>query len=575
MVNEAQSSNRTRIIVLATGALLAALLVVVIFAFIVLEGDGDSGEGVTVESAKLMPADTFMHASFNPNLDQVKNFEVIDRAWGDNPLIKEGLTEMLDSMKVEGLDYKAEIEPWLGDEVAFSMGGDIAAMMVETPLGGASPAVPEFIVAIATKDKAASDKFLDRMRVDAEQDGTEWQETEYEGVKIAYSEPEYEWDTGVAYATVDNLIILTTGDLEAMKAAIDARDGDNLAGNQNYKDVLAKLPADQIGYGYMDMGVYMDAVLDAAGPELADLPPELFNLDMLEAFKGAGFSVGFEPNGLRIDYVVVYDQDALGESVLGTQASPNQAVGRVPASTLFYLSASGLGNVLQAGLDTIKAMPDQPPDLEEQMQMLTAMLGVSVEDLIEMLSGEFALAVTHDPAGIAGDPSVPVGASFLIEAKDQGKFETLLRSLSGLLTLGAEMELPTQTINDVEVTVVQDPFTESMIVGWGVGKGFFALGTSQELLEAAFGGGPKLADDATYKAATAPLPKEKSGIFYVNVEGLLKIVVEAMGPWERESFDKEGRALLEPIKAISAAAEPLDKNKDSMSGTLFILIESE
>jgi len=48
-----------------------------------------------------------------------------------------------------------------------------------------------------------------------------------------------------------------------MKAAIDARDGTNLSNNQNYKDVLAKLPADQIVYGYMDMSGFADTLTEA------------------------------------------------------------------------------------------------------------------------------------------------------------------------------------------------------------------------------------------------------------------------------------------------------------------------
>lgn len=592
MVQETQSSNRTLIILLAVGALLFALLVVAAVLVFVL-GQGDSEEGAAAaESAKLMPADTFMYVSFNPHLDEVKNFEVIEKAWGDNPLIQQALSEMLAEMAAEGVDYRTEIEPWLGNEIAFSMGSNFLAAMDtaiegvfeeiadslsgvpgQSPQVGAPP-VPQFAIAIATTDKNASDKFLDKLRAETQQDGTTFQETEHGGVKIFYYEPQYEWDSGMAYATVDDFIVLTTG-LEAMQALIDARDGDNLAENQNYKDVLDKLPADQISYGYLDAGAYMEAALQAAGPALAEIPSELFDPQQLQAIKGMGFSVGFEPNGLRVDFVSLFDKDALPESMLGMQASPNKAAGHVPASTLFYISGGGLGDALQMGLDMITAMPDVPPDFDEQMQRLTGMLGVSLDDLVEMLSGEFALAITHDPAGIGGDPSVPIGLSVLIEAREREKLETLLSQLSMLLGMGAEMQFPTQEISGVEVTTIPNPYGQGMIAGWGIGPDFCAFGTSQELLEAAFGGGgAKLADDATYKATTAPLPGETSGVFYMNLEKLFDVMAETMSPWERESFD-QNRPLLAPIKAISAASEPYDKDKGWISGTLFVLIESE
>jgi len=591
MVNETKSSNRRLVSVLAVGALLLALVVAIIVVVLAI-GGRDQDEGATAAgSAEFMPQDSFMFVTFNPHLDQANNFEVLDRAWGDNALIQKGLAELLGSMQEEGLDYKADIEPWLGDEIAFSIGSDFFAALggsidstfaeiegalsgetLPSPTVGAMPAVPEFTLAVATTDTAESDKFLGKLRAEAD---TAWMDTEYEGVNIAYSEPESDEDVGAAYATIGDFVFLTAGGLETMQKIVDAQDGANLASNQNYQDVLDKLPADQIGYGYIDAGAYLESMLELAGPELADLPVELLNPDQLTAVKGAGFSVGLEPNGLRVDFVAAYDKDALPEGMLGSQASCGKSAGRVPANTLFYLCGSGLGNVIQMGLDAVQAMPDQPEDLDEQLQMATAMLGVSLEEMIEMLSGEFAVAVTHNPAGIAGDPSLPVGASFLVEAEDEDKFQRLLNSVSSLLALGAEMEFPKETLSGVEVQTIPDPFSGNMIAGWGVGEGFFAIGTSTELLEAAFGGaGDKLDATATYKAAIEPLPKEKAGIFFMNLDGLLQIVVESMGDQDRESFE-EARPLLAPIKAISAATESYSEDKAVVAGTFFIMIEGE
>jgi hypothetical protein len=279
---------------------------------------------------------------------------------------------------------------------------------------------------------------------------------------------------------------------------------------------------------------------------------------------------------MRVDFVALYDKEALPEDMLGTEAVSQKTAGRVPADTLFYMSGSGLGNVIQMGLDAITALPDQPPDLDEQLNMLTSLLGVSVEDLVEILSGEFAIAVTHDPSGIGGDPSIPVGVSFVMEATDADKFRSMLDSLTSLLALGAEMEFPKEFINDVEVTTIADPASGNLVVGWGVSNEFFAIGTSQGLLEAAFSGGDGKLADVTYYQDTvvAELPEQTTGVFFMNLDGLLRIVEEAMDTSERESFE-QARSLLAPIKAMGAGAEPIDPSKDSASGTLFILIESE
>lgn len=595
MVSESKSSNRNLFIILSVVAVVLIVAAGAVIAAVVLGGD-DSSEGASIaDSAKLMPNDTLGYFAFNPHLDQVKNFEAIEKIWGDNPLLTKGLAEMLGSMQEEGLDYEADIQSWLGDEVAVAMGAGALASMsgdldtsfeqlgdaltggsVEAPMDQMKDVpVPEFIIVAATKDTSASDSFLDKLKAEAEKEGNAWQETVYNGVEILFLEPESEGESGVAFATVDNYVVLAAGGPESIQAVIDAKDGSHLAENQNFQDVMAKLPAEQAGYGYMDLSAYVDSMLQAMGPALAEMPVDLFNPEQLDALKGAGFSFGFEPNGLRVDFVSVYDQDAVPESPMMAQAIANIAAERVPADALFYVSGSGLGGMVQTMVDAIKAMPDQPEDLDEQLQLLTAMLGVSFDELIEMLSGEFALAVLSDPAGLGGDPSMPIGVSFLLEAKDEAKFQSLLNSVSGLLKLSGEMDLTEGTVAGVEVMMIPGFTSSDPIAGLGVGNGFFAIATNEDLLEAAFGGDiAKLSQDPTYEAVLAQLPKEVSGILFLNMEEIMGIATQAMGPSDLDSFE-EAQSLLGPIKAVGAGMESISSDRDSASGTLFILVESD
>jgi hypothetical protein len=589
MTEESKSPNRTLIIVLAVGALVLALGAGVIAAVVILGGD-DTAEGAEVaQSAALMPEDTFMFAAFNPHLDQAENYEVIERAWGDSPLIQMGLGEILSSMEKDGFSYKDDIEPWLGDEISFGMMGDLAGMMflgVESSFSGIPgqlpqmdeiPEIPQFVITVATSDADASKAFMRDLRDKSGEEGVQWEDTVYQGVDIAHSDPGSQGEPAMAYAVVDNALVIAVGGLEPMQAVVDAWAGtsQNLTNNQDFQDVLAKLPAGQIGYGYVDVGAYMDALMEAAGSELAGVAPELINPEQYAAFKGAGFSGGFESNGLRVDFVTLYDKDALPEDMLGTQEISDQTAGRVPAGALIYLAGAGLGDQVQMLLDTVQSMPDQPEDLEEQLQMMTAFLGVTFEELIEMLSGEFALAVAADPGGLGGDSSMPVGVGFLLEAKDEGKFERLINSISSLVSLSGEMELGKETIGGVEVATIPGQTSEDVLAGVGVGEGYFVIATNRELLETAFGGGDdNLADAEAYKTAVAPLPETRSGLFFMNMSQFLALAEGAMDPMERESF-AEAKPVLGPIKAISAGAEPFDANKDSMSGVLFFLIESE
>jgi hypothetical protein len=313
----------------------------------------------------------------------------------------------------------------------------------------------------------------------------------------------------------------------------------------------------------------MSGALGMGGLATLGVDPEQF-----EALHGVGFSFGFDPQGIRFDFVTTYDKGALPEGLSAT-ASPNKAIEHVPADTLLYFSGANLGGVIKSFVDIAMAQPGMGmEDVEESLQMMESQLGLKLDDLYEALSGEYSLAVTHDAAGIMGDPSVPVGALIQIENKKEETFKQLM-SIAGLALMGSEAGmLDTAEIGGVSVTLVNGPTGEPM-VGWGLSDDFFALGTSRGLLETAFDGGDKLADDATFKAAIAPLPTKNTGYFYANVAGGMDLLYQAMSPWEQESFDREGRAILAPIKAIGGASEPMGREKDSASGTLFVLMEGE
>jgi hypothetical protein len=311
-----------------------------------------------------------------------------------------------------------------------------------------------------------------------------------------------------------------------------------------------------------ETGASEQAVLDAINPE------------QLRAFQGAGFSFGFDANGIRFDAVSVYDKDALPEGIPAT-ASPNKAIEHTPADALMYLSGANLGGVVKSVIDLVMTQPGlEMEDFTESLEMLETQLGIKLDDLYEALSGEFSVAITYDAAGIMGDPSTPVGALLQIENKKEAFFKQLM-SFAGLALLGGGSDMAdTVEIGDVSVTLIKGPTGETM-VGWGLSTEFFALATSQGLLEIAFDGGDKLADDPTFKAVTAVLPKDNAGYFYLNVAQGMDVLYQAMSGGEQEEFDREARDVLGPIKALGAASQPVSRDQDTASATLYILLEGQ
>jgi hypothetical protein len=330
----------------------------------------------------------------------------------------------------------------------------------------------------------------------------------------------------------------------------------------------------------MNMGQFVDAMTDAFAEMSAEMDAsekaalDAMDLEQLRAFQGGGFSFGFDANGIRFDAASVYDKDALPEAIPAT-ASPNKAIEHTPADALMYLSGANLGGIVKSVMDLVMTQPGmEMEDVTESLEMLETQLGIKLDDLYEALSGEFSVAITYDAAGILGDPSTPVGALVQIENKKEEVFKQLM-SIAGLALLGGDSDMiDTVEIGDVSVTLIKGPTGEPM-VGWGLSNEFFALATSQGLMETAFDGGDKLADDPTFKAVTAVLPKDNAGYFYLNVAQGVDVLYQAMSGWEQEEFDREARPVLAPIKALGAASQPVSRDQDTSTATLYILLEGQ
>ncbi len=580
---DAKHWNRRPIISLAVASLLVAFTVIVTVFLVVTQAKSDATKEVSLaSSASIVPFDTFTFVSFNPHLDQTDSFDVTKQAWTDTTLLKEALTEFQRLIKVENLDLAAEISPWMGNEMSFAIVGDIVSLVSKEVSWGKtalviSKAMPEMVVAISTQDRAASNQFLDQLGAGMDEKNTAFLETDYKDVKVFYTEPIHEGDWGVAYATFDDWVVLTTGGLETMKTIIDAsQEGPTLAENPDYAAVLERLPPDQVGYAYLDLDTYIQAGLAAAGPELEEIPIEALDSNDLRAFKKIGFSVDLEPNGVHVNMVMTFDQGTPLSEIVGTKSIPNSAANFVPDSTFFYCSTSGLDQIVQVGLDIVKSNPDLAmPNFDQSIELLEGILGIKVQDLLNMLSGEFALALNPGPSQVAEASSLPLGLSLLIEAKHYTEYEELLAKIAVMMKRFTDINVSAKFIDDAQAWTLEDPVTKGTLAAWGVDENFFILASAEELLKVAFGDrGAKLADDAIYQAVMDALPDTGGVFLYVDLNKFGGLVGQNMSPEEQEKNNQTDPDFVDSIKALGFVSEPLKPEKGAVSSELFVLIGS-
>ena len=568
-VPSGRKRGRLGIVLLALGALLLALIACGGIAFVMRDQLVTLlpflQQGEESRAAEIVPPDSFLFATFNPNLQQADNFDLLKRAWGDMPGVGDKLENWPAALFEDSdFDYEADIKPWLGPEAAVAITG----------MNLLSGGEPSFLFAIATRDTGASDRFLDKVR---EQEGGTFQEETYQGVTLHVKQVEDKTvEQPFTYATFNHFVVLASDD-ETMKDAIDAWKGKkSLAQDDTFIKAQGSLPVERIGFAYVDyaqiIGLAKMAMISGmAGPSTPGMDQLL---SQAEAFQAVAFSLGFTPNGVRMDTVIVYDPAKLPEEALQAGPSSNKILDRAPANAILYIPGMNLGTSMQTGLDLLRQSdPSTAEELDSALQTLREQLGLDLEEeLFPLLDGEFALILFPDPQGLMGMPDVPLGVMLITEVSDEGKMTNVLGKLETIFAASGEVETRREQVGGRDVTFLYEP-TGNPVLGYAVADGFLILSTSADGMKTALEGGEVLSQAALFKAATAPLPKPNGGYFFFNLQETMDTLEKTMEPADLEDFTQKVKPFLRPLKAVAAAGEPVSQGQEITTATLFFYIE--
>ncbi len=463
--------------------------------------------------------------------------------------LDEAFTQLVTTATDGGLDYRADLKPWLNGPAfaaapAPSADGPSAGGLVSATTNGA--------VDCATALK-----------------GTVTHET-YQGLDIVIAAGS---DGGTAVACVVDGRQALLGDPASVRAGLDAKvNGTGMDTNAKYQAARAALGADRIATAF------------ASGSAITELMPRpslgtdgLPGLGSLDPFAGLAVFGNAVPEWMMVG--IRAENDAL---VIDTVAAPMPApssgasqlplpathasrlAGVLPADTVLFIEHQGAGVALQNLLATIQA----DPTLSESLAVLDGLGGAGA------LLGWIEDAGVAVIGGTGGTPS----AGVLLAAEDEAAAAaqvTTLKSLVGLLGLsggGGGVEVTESTVNGVEVTTIRisdlsglippgtlpdgaslptlgEPIEFSIaargpVVLVGVGDGFM---TSVLDVQA----GASLADGAAYKLAqTRSLSDSRTTVFVAVATGRDLIAgllpADAQAKWQSDILP-----YVEPIQAVS------------------------
>lgn len=511
-------------------------------------------------AAAIAPAETDLFFTINPDLNQVKNFNRIKEIYESIPEVKRALDDLKSKLKEEAeIDFEEDVKPWLGKE---------AALIIPDAFSLTNDSSPPFIIAVASKNKKKTEAFMEKLRQGEERRrGSTFEEKTYKDVKVIV---EKNTSSPLVYALVKDFLILSD-DENLVCQTIDRikdKNKQSLPNNEDYKEVMNKLPKSRSGALYLDFQDVAKAITDD--------DPQFQQLSHLKAYKGMGVSLSFVDEGVRIDYALAYDQERMPAGSQDTAKNPpglKKANEIVPHDAIAYLGFTNFKKNMEDFLSEAKSQPAFD-DFNEELYDFERESGISLEsDILSWMKGEVAFGVFSDKSGFFGERDVPLGVLALFAAGDPQAAGSKMRKITGVLAREG-LRVNDGTLNGQEIHYLLHPYTGDFIGGYSIRDGYLVIGSSRQMLEKGMGADKEvLASNAAFKKATANLPLPQDNLIYLDVEKGVKLVSDTLFEFDRDAYSEFNRDVypfIKPVKSISLAS----KSKDNfMTGAAVINIE--
>lgn len=458
----------------------------------------------TDRAATLAPAQTaaYVNVYLQPSTGQQMNLSgLIGRLPGfaDEATLDEKVDQVVQNLLVgSGIDYRQQVKPWLGNQVAIAL----------WPGDDAAEATGALIAEV--KDRAAAEASIDEL---ISQEGAALTTESYGGVELQIG-------TDGAYAFVGEMLVIGT-DQASLKAVVDVSgDAPSLAEQDRFRSAMAALPQDHLASTYLD---------------LAAIAEETGTAGQFESFSTASGVLVAERDGLRFSGSAPYDMAEAAPSArdrfaLGSE--PSSLVDWMPEETLAEVVIFGLGQTL-ADAEAAAATTPEGQELSSALDTVRAIaafgLGIDFDaDVLPLLDREVAIAV----GGLEGTPS----GQLLLRPEDADEARAALdRVVERLEAVGASSSR--DEVEDVEIVIVTVPDIGE--VAYAVVDGIVIMGMGSDDVTAAIEAhrhGTSLGASETYRQ-TFELAGARAGTeLWADVDALVD-VLDAAGELPDDARD--------------------------------------
>ena len=524
-----------------------SILAAVVLSLLVISGSGliwlvsrsplevlQGGPQAVPEAAMFVPKQAPFMASLLVNSDRLLSVQQVLTAPGDRRQAAAELQDLRQSLVANlGLDYAADIQPWLGEELTFAV---TTPDLDREAINGQQPG---YLLAASTQDPAQVRDFLQIFWQRQAVAGADLIFEQYAGVKLIYKEAQPDlqpqpgaasgmngasgpnWgNTGIATALVGDRFLLLANHPKVLREAItNVQAADlSLKGSPAYQEALQSLPERRIGVTFVNLPQLSTWLGTATGTgESGAIAAQTDAVSPL--FDSLVAALKLDRQGISAETALI---TAAGQVLRPSRphlSEPVDALRYIPSNSGLVAAGIHLDQTWQditaglAGYDSLLAVVNQPVATVGDRWDLDL-----PQDIFRWVQGEYALGLLPQPDSTHLDWVFVAQRSGPDTNEEIQQLDTLAtrRGLSvGQLTLANQ---PVSAWTRLSTLASNRSRTlQADVVGAHAQVGQYEVfASSLDALELALASDRSLQESAAFQQAVAALGDRNDGYLYLN-----------------------------------------------------------
>lgn len=280
-----------------------------------------------------------------------------------------------------GIDYKQDIQPWLGNEITLA----ITTLDIDRDLENGQQ--PGYLLALSTQQSEKSREFVELLFSKRALAGANLTVEQYKGVKLISDNSQPEQDL-LAGAVVGKDFVLFANDPKVLRDAINNVQAPdlNLTSSPEYQKATKQLPKGSLAVAFLNLPI-------VAKWQGLELPEQLYNSQII--------SLALNPKGLLAETTFLTSSEIVPPSL--PLSKPVGALQYIPASAGLAISGSNLSNLgdsdvaklwRQATATIYGSKEDVVSRLAKPLADVQKRWGINFpEDIFSWVQGEYAIAL--------------------------------------------------------------------------------------------------------------------------------------------------------------------------------------